>query len=354
MAEYLLSAQVAHARKSPIRKSLPRLEARRCIPIYQACAFHDRTLLKFSKLDFNLLQHQHKKEIREIFRWWKDLDFANKLPFARDRLVEGYLWILGVYFEPQFSLARRMVTKGIAITSIIDDIYDAYSTFEELELFSSAIERWDMSCIDQLPDYMKLCYRALLDVYEEMEEMMTEQRKLYRVQYAKEAFHENYAPTLEEYMSVALITSGYRMLPITSYVGMGDDIMKEAFNWASNTPKSLQASMTLGRLMDDIASHKFEQEKGHVGSAVECYMKQHGVSEQEAYNEFHTHIDNARNDINEEMLNVKAILTPVLIRILNFSRVIDVLYKDGEDRYTNVVGVARSGITSLLIDPISV
>ncbi|WRX29605.1 Terpene synthase, partial [Theobroma cacao] len=98
------------------------------------------TLLKFSKLDFNLLQHQHKKEIIEIFRWWKDLDFANKLPFARDRLVEGCLWILGVYFEPQFSLARRMVTKVIAIISIIDDIYDAHGTFEELELISSAIE----------------------------------------------------------------------------------------------------------------------------------------------------------------------------------------------------------------------
>ncbi|WRX29431.1 Terpene synthase [Theobroma cacao] len=159
---------------------------------------------------------------------------------------------------------------------------------------------------------------------------------------------------MEEYMSVALIASGYLMLPITSYVGMGDHIMKEAFNWASNTPKSLRASMTLGRLMDDIASHKFEQEIGHVGSAVECYMKQHGVSEQEAYSEFHKHIDNAWKYIDEELLNVKAILKPVLIRILNFSRVIDALYKDGEDRYTNVVGVARSGITSLLIDPISV
>ena len=77
------------------------------------------------------------------FRWWKELDFATKLPFARDRFVEGYFWILGWYFEPQYVRARRILTKTISMTSIIDDIYDAYGTFEELELFTEAIERFD-------------------------------------------------------------------------------------------------------------------------------------------------------------------------------------------------------------------
>lgn len=76
-----------------------------------------------------------------IFRWWKDLDFVTNLPFARDRLVECYAWILGVYFEPQYSLARRLLTKAIVMTSVIDDTYDAYGIFEELELFHEAVER---------------------------------------------------------------------------------------------------------------------------------------------------------------------------------------------------------------------
>ena len=71
------------------------------------------------------------------------MNFARKMPFARDRLVEGYLWILGVYFEPQYSLARRILIKVFAMISIIDDIYDAYGTFEELKLFTEAIERFD-------------------------------------------------------------------------------------------------------------------------------------------------------------------------------------------------------------------
>ena len=76
-----------------------------------------------------------------IIRWWKNLDFSHKLPFARDRVVECYFWILGVYFEPEYILARRILTKVIAMTSVIDDIYDVYGTIEELEIFTSAVER---------------------------------------------------------------------------------------------------------------------------------------------------------------------------------------------------------------------
>ena len=46
--------------------------------------------------------------------------------------------------------------------------------------------RWDINCIDQLRDYMKLCYKAVLDVFEEIEEKMCKEGKLY-VHYAKVA-----------------------------------------------------------------------------------------------------------------------------------------------------------------------
>uniref|UniRef100_A0A5B7AU55 Putative Terpene synthase 21 isoform 3 n=1 Tax=Davidia involucrata TaxID=16924 RepID=A0A5B7AU55_DAVIN len=112
------------------------------------------------------------------------------------------------------------------MASVIDDIYDSYGT---LELFTNAIERWNVSCMDQLPEYMKLCYEALLDVYEEIEEEMAKQGNSYRVHYAKEAF---------------------------------------------------------------------EQRRGHVASAVECYMKQHGVSKQQlVHDEFHKQVADAWKDI---------------------------------------------------------
>ena len=59
-----------------------------------------------------------------------------KLPFPRDRLVESYFWAMGVCFEPQYFLARKFFMKMSAY-----DIYDAYGTFEELELLTEEIER---------------------------------------------------------------------------------------------------------------------------------------------------------------------------------------------------------------------
>ena len=172
--EYPLADLVAHALKRPLRKSLVRLEARWYIPIYKDEPSHDTTLLKLAKLDFNLVQSLHKEELRYLsrfcfkslaklkyilafsfylelivlmnFRWWKELDLARKLPFVRDRLVEGYFWILGAYFEPQYVRGRRILTKVISMLSILDDIYDAYGTIEELELLTEAIERFD-ACI---------------------------------------------------------------------------------------------------------------------------------------------------------------------------------------------------------------
>ncbi|KAH1083866.1 hypothetical protein J1N35_023627 [Gossypium stocksii] len=354
--EYPLSALVSHALYQPIRKGLSRLEARRFISFYQDDASHNKTLLKFAELDFNL--------------WKNGLDLATKLPFARDRLAEGYLWILGVYFEPQYSFAREILAKAIVMLTLMDDIYDAYGTLEELQLLTNAVQRLNAHYINQLPEYMKSFYEPLLDFYEEMEEAMIKQGKSYRVKYAKDTFkqlsqsyfveakwcNENYIPTMEEYMRNAVVSLGYIVATIISFVGMGDFVTPEIFNWASNNPKIIYASSIVGRLMDDVASHKFEQERGHCASAVECYMREHAVSEEEACRELKKQVENAWKDINQELIFSeisKVVPGPVLTRILNFTRVIDFFYKNG-DGYTHGGKNTNDGITSLLIDPISV
>ena len=49
------------------------------------------------------------------------------------------------------------------------------------------IFRWDINCIDQIPEYMKLCYKALLDVYEEIEDEMSKEGRSYLVYFATDA-----------------------------------------------------------------------------------------------------------------------------------------------------------------------
>nr|ANA91932.1 terpenoid synthase [Paeonia lactiflora] len=362
-----LATQVSNALNQPIHMGIPRLEARKYITVYQQQMSCDQTLLTLAKLDFNQLQKIHQNELCEISRWWKDLDFATKLPFARDRVVECYFWILGVYFEPQYYLARRILTKVIAMTSIIDDIYDVYGTIDELQLFTKAVNRWDISNIGQLPQYMQICYQALFDVYNEIEEAMNQQGTSYRLYYAKEAMKnqvnayfmeakwcsKQYVPTMEEYMQVALVTSAYTMLATTSFVGMGEVATKETFEWISKEPRIAKASAIICRLMDDMVSHKFEQERGHVASGIECYMKQHGVSEEEVRTEFRKQVTIAWKVINQECFQSTVISKAVLIRVLNLARVIDVVYKD-DDGYTNAGITLKSYVSSLLIDHIAI
>ncbi|XP_039022280.1 (+)-delta-cadinene synthase isozyme XC14-like [Hibiscus syriacus] len=370
IVEYPLSALVSNALYLPLRKALPRLEARRYISIYQEDASHDKTLLKFAELDFNLLQNLHKEELCKLSRWWKDLDFASKLPFARDRMVELYFWMLGMYFEPIYSFAREILTKVVSLISIMDDIYDSYGTFEELQLFRDAIQRWNDDCVDRLPDYMKLFYNLLLNIYKEIEEAMTKQGQPYRVQHSINKFkqlsdsyfaeakwyNENHVPTMEEYMRVSLKSAATAPIIVTSLVGMENELTPEIFNWASDDPKIIVACAIQGRLEDDIASHKFEQERGHCASAVECYMREHGVSEEKACIELKKQVDNAWKDINYEMIfseTSKVVPVSVLTRVLNLTRATEFMYLAG-DGYTHVGKSTKDGITSLLIDPISV
>ena len=70
------------------------------------------------------------------------MDFTTKLPFARDILIECYNVVLGLFIQPQYALARLILTKSTMLVSILDDIYDVHGTIEELEQFTKMIERY--------------------------------------------------------------------------------------------------------------------------------------------------------------------------------------------------------------------
>ena len=82
-------------------------------------------------------------------------------------------------------------------------------------------------------------------------------------------------------------------------------------------------------------------------------MKQYDVSKQEVHDEFRKQIVNAWKDINKECLRPSEVPVPLLTRVVNLLRVMDLLYKD-EDAYTHLGGVMVEGSTSMLVDPVPV
>ncbi|KAK6790552.1 hypothetical protein RDI58_009633 [Solanum bulbocastanum] len=359
---------IIHALKMPIRRTLERVAARQYINMYQDNPEHNKVLLQFARLDFNMLQKLHQKELSGITRWWKGLDVERNFSFARDRLVEAYLWIIGVYFEPQYCRARRFITQIISLASILDDLYDVYGTRDELEMFTDAIQRWDINASQQLPPYLKLLYQYIFVTYAEMEELLAKENISYRVHYAKNElkklvrayhqefkwYHSGYVPTFEEYLKVALVTACYMMLSTTSLVGMEKELVSEEnFKWITSEPLMVKASSIVCRLMDDRIGHKYEQKRGHVASAVESYVKEFECSKQEAYVKLEKLVVNAWQDLNKDSFHPMPAPMLVLMRILNFARAINLIYKD-EDIYTNSKTKLKDIITKVLVQPFKI
>ncbi|KAH7854936.1 hypothetical protein Vadar_019325 [Vaccinium darrowii] len=135
-----LAMLVSHALELPLHWRVPRLEARWFIDVYEGRLDMHPTLLQLAKLDYNIVQATHQADLKHASRWWRCTGLGEKLSFARDRLMESFLWTVEVDFRPQFGYRRRAATIVNALITVIDDIYDVYGTLDELELFTDAVE----------------------------------------------------------------------------------------------------------------------------------------------------------------------------------------------------------------------
>ncbi|KAK8529620.1 hypothetical protein V6N12_060397 [Hibiscus sabdariffa] len=361
-----LAKLITTALDQPLNKCPPRLAARNYLSFYEEEDTRNETLLQFAKLDFNRVQTLHKQEICQIARFWEDHKFSSELPYARERYVEAYTWANSVYYEPCFTLWRIILTKIVVLVSILDDSFDAYGTPQELQRLIDALKRWEIDALDELQDYTRVICKAVLDVIHEIDELALKEGISYSVPYAKDALiglAENYqaemmwcrggyVPTFEKYMSVATKTSTYDLALTIAFMGMGNIADKEAFKWLRNEPEIMKVLNVIGRLMDDIVSHKFEQLREHCPSSVECYMKEHGVSEKNTLEDFEKMLEDAWKDVNEECMRPTVVPRDLLIRHLNYARVTYLFYKHG-DGYTHP-DYSKHDIYALFIDPIPI
>ncbi|KAG5601090.1 hypothetical protein H5410_032460 [Solanum commersonii] len=181
-------------------------------------------------------------------------------------------------------------------------------------IFRDSMAKQEAKFISTLETGRKLLYYAIL--------MLKPMKKLVRA-YFKEAQwlnDANYIPKYEEHIKNSLVSAAYMI-----------------------------ASTTFLRAMDDID----EQERGHVTSIIECYMKEYGASTQETYIKFQKEVTNAWKNINKELFRSTEVPMFVLERVLNFARVIDTLYKE-EDGYTNAKGKLKNMINLIMTESVKI
>lgn len=92
--------------------------------------------------------------------------------------------------------------------------------------------------------------------------------------------------------------------------------------------------------------------RGEIAAGINCYMKQYGVTEEEAFLELDRKIKHASKLVNEEFLRTTGVVPLKLVRVvLKYGRIIDVNYKYG-DGFT-YGEMKKDQVTSLFLDIIT-
>ncbi|KAF7005500.1 hypothetical protein CFC21_020617 [Triticum aestivum] len=289
-----LAQQVQRALQIPMPRTNKRVEMLHYILEYEQ-EEHNPILLELAKLDFNLQQNVHLKELKAIIRWWKHFLGYIELSFIRDRVVEGYTWASVLYYDTKFELTRSMITKMIVLITTLDDIYDNHATLEDSWKLHEAIQRWDKSAAFLLPEYLKKFYMEMLRTFENIEAEMLANTN-YDIAHLKKAVqnnvtgylqeakwsHRNHKPSFVDQVKLTSLNIGVPTICVSMMAGMSDAMMKTALKWAASVPDVVISVGKISRFMNDIGAFERRKCKGDMASTVECYMNEYNVTSEVA------------------------------------------------------------------------
>lgn len=244
------------------------------------------TLVELSELEFLKGKHIHNAELNHVSKWWSGLGLNKELKLARNQPLKWYTWSMAILIDDlSLSEQRVQLTKSIAFIYLIDDIFDLYGTLDELTIFTEAVNKWDYAAMDMLPDFMKLCYKSLLDTTNEIGQTICHNHGYNPINSLKQTwaslcnaflmeakwFASGDLPAAEEYLVNGKVSSGVHVVLVHLFFLLGlvrgtnlDDI--------STLVSSVAAIL---RLWDDLGSANDEHQDGTDGSYIECYMRDH-------------------------------------------------------------------------------
>ncbi|KAG2689095.1 hypothetical protein I3760_09G124100 [Carya illinoinensis] len=337
-----LHAMVNHALEFPLHWRVKRLEARWFIDVYRTC-----------RIGLNMVQAVHQEDLKEVSRWWKSTGLG-ELSFVRDRVVENFLWTVGISFEPQFGFVRRMLAKLGALITIIDDAYDVYGTLEELELFTEVVERWDVNAKEKLPYYMQLSFLNLYNTVNDLALDTLKEKGLNIIHYLKKGwadlcrcylmeakwYYSGYTPSLQEYIEIEWLSISSPLLLVHSYFSVTNPITKETLDL-------LEDYATIIRWQGMID----EFERGDNPKSIQCYMNDTGASEEDAREYIWNLINATWKKYNEELAASSPFCEAFIQIGLNFARMSQCMYQYG-DGHSVEHHESKDRVLTLLIHPI--
>ncbi|KMS95949.1 hypothetical protein BVRB_003570 [Beta vulgaris subsp. vulgaris] len=365
----LISEYVHYILELPLRYRLPRLEARHYIETHPNWEDTKNipAWLELAKIDFNMTQLTYQEDLHEMSRWWKDLGLSDNLSFARDRLIECFYWGIGTYpsSKLEHSFCRKSSTKLCKFVTILDDIYDVYGHMHELEHFTNVVERWDINAIDDLPDYMRLTFLALYNYVNETGYEILKQKGHNCIPSLKKAWkdmckaflvevkwcHNSQIPTFEDYINNGWVSVSGSVILTHAYFMVSLDITPEALDCLNNNHDILRLPSIVFRLSNDLATFEAETERGETTNALSCYVKQTGVSLEDARKHMRKLIHKCWKKLNKiQVKNETPFSIDFIENAMNLARTSQWAYQYGDAHGSPEL--IKKQILSMLVDPL--
>lgn len=134
-------------------------------------------------------------------------------------------------------------------------------------------------------------------------------------------------PNAEEYLKTAVVSSGVHVVLVHMFFLLGHGITRESVNLVNDNPGIITSTATILRLWDDLGSAKDEDQGGHDGSYIDCYMKDHkGSSANRAREQVNHMISDAWKCLNQESLSPNPFSASFTKGSLNLARMVPLMY----------------------------
>ncbi|KAI3687971.1 hypothetical protein L1987_81676 [Smallanthus sonchifolius] len=360
-----ISSLVSHALELPLHWRVPRIESKWFTEVYGKRNDMNHTLLEFAKLDFNMVQALHIEDLKHVSRWWRSTRWVTKLSFIRDCLVPSFLWSVGFGYLPHYSLGRSSLTKAVAMLTAIDDVYDVYGTLDELENFTDIIDRWDINAMEELPDYMKICFLGFYNTINEISFNTLRNTGILILPYLKKAwadlckaylvearwYYSGYTPTLQEFLDNGYVSVSGPVVLMHAKFATSVGATQEILQHMEELENIDHYSSLILRLANDLATSTDELARGDAPKSVQCYMHENGATEEEARGYIKEMIRDAWKKLNKERALANSQFSREYIEYAaNMARMAQFMYREGDGHGSPEI--TKSHLSSLLFNPI--
>ncbi|OMO64977.1 hypothetical protein COLO4_31674 [Corchorus olitorius] len=210
------------------------------------------------------------------------------------------------------------------------------------------ISKWDYEAIEGLPKYMKICFKALDDITNEISHKVYKKHGWNPINSLRKAwatlckaflveakwFASGKLPNAEEYLENGIISSGVHIVLVHIFFLLGEGLNHQNVELIDNNPGMISSTATILRLWDDLGSAKDENQEGNDGSYVDCYIKEHQDIEVESVRKrVIGMISNAWKCLNHECLISRNPFSLSFAKAsLNIARMVPLMYNYDENQ----------------------